>query len=120
MDGDPRLAVVAHATERFSRSQVVGRQVGWSVMGHWCVVVGSHGLAAILRRWDGPVGAPPGPPPLPPPLSSISKGKQELGPSAGSAVAGAAGPSGPASHGQPTRAVATEDSMEVDQEGPSK
>lgn len=45
-------ALKAHKVEAFGTSNFVGRQVGWSPGGEWCVVVGSSNVALMLQRWS--------------------------------------------------------------------
>jgi polycomb protein EED len=47
----PHRPLKAHKVEAFGMSSFVGRQVGWSPGGEWCVVVGSSNVALILQRW---------------------------------------------------------------------
>lgn len=46
-----RQPLKAHRVEAFGTSNFVGRQVGWSPGGEWCVVVGSSNVALMLQRW---------------------------------------------------------------------
>lgn len=46
-----RQPLKAHKVEAFGTSNFVGRQVGWSPGGEWCVVVGSSNVALMLQRW---------------------------------------------------------------------
>lgn len=48
----PYKPLKAHKVEAFGMSSFVGRQVGWSPGGEWCVVVGSSNVALILQRWS--------------------------------------------------------------------
>jgi polycomb protein EED len=47
-----RRPLKAHKVEAFGTSNFVGRQVGWSPGGEWCVVVGSSNVALMLQRWS--------------------------------------------------------------------
>lgn len=49
--GSAREPLKAHRVEAFGTSNFVGRQVGWSPGGEWCVVVGSSNVALMLQRW---------------------------------------------------------------------
>ncbi|SPO05803.1 related to `extra sex combs` protein (WD-40 repeat family protein) [Cephalotrichum gorgonifer] len=49
--GSARQPLKAHKVEAFGTSNFVGRQVGWSPGGEWCVVVGSSNVALMLQRW---------------------------------------------------------------------
>jgi len=47
----PHRHLKAHKVESVKIQHFVGRQVGWSPDGQWCVVVGSANLAMVLHRW---------------------------------------------------------------------
>jgi polycomb protein EED len=47
----PHRHLKAHKVESLKMPHFVGRQVGWSPDGQWCVVVGSANLAMVLHRW---------------------------------------------------------------------
>lgn len=40
-----------HKIEKFGGPRFLGRQVGWSPAGDWCVVAGSQNTVIILQRW---------------------------------------------------------------------
>lgn len=44
--------VRAHSQSAITIKDFIGRQVAWSPLGDWCVVVGSKNLAVILARWQ--------------------------------------------------------------------
>lgn len=48
---NPQKMVKPHRTESLTGPTFVGRQVGWSPDGCWCVVVGSRNHAVIFQRW---------------------------------------------------------------------
>ncbi|CAN8102268.1 unnamed protein product [Discula destructiva] len=48
---NPHKMVKPHRTESLTGPTFVGRQVGWSPDGCWCVVVGSRNHAVIFQRW---------------------------------------------------------------------
>ncbi|KAK9771284.1 hypothetical protein SCAR479_12017 [Seiridium cardinale] len=45
-------AIRAHSQSAITIKDFIGRQVAWSPLGDWCVVVGSKNLAVILARWQ--------------------------------------------------------------------
>jgi polycomb protein EED len=45
-------AIKAHSQSTITIKDFIGRQVAWSPLGDWCVVVGSKNLAVILARWQ--------------------------------------------------------------------
>jgi polycomb protein EED len=50
--GDPLKELEAHQVETVKGLGFMGRQIGWSSDGQWCVVVGSAGVIALLHRWE--------------------------------------------------------------------
>jgi polycomb protein EED len=45
-------AIRAHSQSTITIKDFIGRQVAWSPLGDWCVVVGSKNLAVVLARWQ--------------------------------------------------------------------
>lgn len=41
-----------HGHKNISIKDFIGRQVAWSPLGNWCVVVGSRNLGVVLARWQ--------------------------------------------------------------------
>ncbi|KAH6660693.1 WD40-repeat-containing domain protein [Truncatella angustata] len=45
-------ALRSHSQSSVSVKDFIGRQVAWSPLGDWCVVVGSKNLMVVLARWQ--------------------------------------------------------------------
>lgn len=45
-------ALKAHSVRSISVKDFIGRQVAWSPLGDWCVVVGNRNLGVVLARWQ--------------------------------------------------------------------